>query len=208
MPTNDSEVFGGRPVLEFEHDRDRRSFLRWALVIGAGGSLAGSGILAAAQGGGGDIGILNYALTLEYLERDFFDRGLKVLSGRNRDLVAPIAAHEREHVSIISSTIADLGGSPVNKPGLRYPAGIFRDEAAWLETAAQLESVAVGAYHGQVTRIQNPDLLTAAASIAGTESRHAAILAEISGGNPFPAPLEEPSSKKKVLAAARPFLRG
>ena len=57
-----------------------------------------------------------------------------------------------------------------------------------------------------MTRLENPDLLAAAASIAGVESRHAAVLAGMMGGNPFPAPIEAHKTMADVLAAAKPFI--
>ncbi len=54
--------------------------------------------------------------------------------------------------------------------------------------------------------MKNPDLLAAAASIAGVESRHAAIIAQITGGNPFPAPIEANLGMGPVLEAAMPFI--
>jgi hypothetical protein len=65
----------------------------------------------------------------------------------------------------------------------------------------------VTAYHGQVPLIESPDVLKAAASIAGVESRHAAILADLMGGNPFPAPFEASMTMEEVLAAAAPFIQ-
>jgi rubrerythrin len=204
-------LFGGRPVLVFGRAGDRRNFLVWAGALGVGASLA-SGIgrrLASAQSGEGDVGILNYALTLEYLERDFFARGLRagLVDGRRRELIEPIAAHEDEHVAILTTTIGDLGGTPAPRPGFSYPPATFDDAGTWLRTGANLQDLAVKAYHGQVTKISNRELLGAAASLAGTESRHAAIMAELAGRNPFPAPLEVPKSKSFVLQAAQPFLK-
>jgi hypothetical protein len=208
---DDTHLFGGEPVLRFSTDRDRRNFLKWAAVIGVGGTLAvglrdGSG---SAQGAGNDVDILNYILTLEYLEADFYGRGMDagILSGRDRELVEPIAAHEKEHVALISSTIQDLGADPIDEPRLDYPGGTFSGRDQFLDTAHSIESLQVSAYHGQVTRVRDSNLLGAAASIAGTESRHAAIISDLTGRNPFPAPLESPRSEKKVRRAARSYIR-
>jgi hypothetical protein len=204
------EVFGGEPVIEFDRARDRRSFLRWAAILGVGGSLAAvAGNPFASAQGADDVEILNYALTLEYLERDFFGRGLRagILSGRDEEIVQEIGEHESQHVATLSQAVRDLGGTPVDEPRLRYPAGVFGDRATWLDTASKLEELAVKAYHGQVTNIGDAGLLGAAASLAGAESRHAAILADLSGGNPFPAPLEQHLNQSRVLMAARPFFK-
>ena len=158
---------------------------------------------------GSDEDVLNYALTLEFLEADFYRQGVDagILSGREAALVGPIAEHEAAHVSQLSSTVSDLGGEPVKEPKFKYPAGTFEDKAMFLETASVFEELGVNAYHGQVTAIENVDILAAAASIAGVESRHAAVLADLIGGEPFPAPVEAAKSMKQVLKAAMPFIK-
>ena len=72
---------------------------------------------------------------------------------------------------------------------------------------AVFEELGVTAYHGQVPLIKNGDLLAAAASIAGVESRHAAVLAQMTAGNPFPAPVEKAASMDTVLAAVKPLIK-
>ncbi|MGI8790955.1 MAG: ferritin-like domain-containing protein [Actinomycetota bacterium] len=208
----DKQAFGGQAVMNIENSHARRNFLKYAAIFGVGSTLAVAGLgerrFASGQSGS-DIDILNYALTLEYLEADFYKRGLDagILSGREQALIAPIGAHEDAHVSTISSTVSDLGGEPVKAPKTKYPQGTFEDRGTFLETASVFEELGVAAYHGQVTAIQNVDLLAAAASIAGVESRHAAIIADLIGGNPFPAPVEDNKSMKQVLKAAMPFIK-
>ena len=206
------EIFNGESVLSFDNDYDRRNFLKWAGIVGVGSTLAVggfSGVTASAQAEDSDLEILNYALTLEYLEADFYNQGMDsgVLSGRELDLVTPIRDHEDAHVAALTSTIEDLGGTPVKAPGTKYPAGTFDNKAKFLETASIFEELGVTAYHGQVTLIKSIDILAAAAAIAGVESRHAAILADLTGGNPFPAPVEGTATMEKVLAAAKPFIK-
>ncbi len=208
---DDKRLFLGEPVLRFSAERDRRNFLKWAAIVGVGGTLAismrdGSG---SAQGGNRDVDILNYILTLEYLEADFYSRGMDagILSGRDQELIEPIAGHEKEHVALISSTIQDLGADPIDEPRIDYPGGTFSGRDDFLGTAHTIESLQVTAYQGQVTYVKDTNLLGAAASIAGTESRHAAIVADLTGRDPFPAPIESARSKKKVLRAARSFIK-
>ena len=206
------EIFNGEAVMSFENDQDRRNFLKWAGIVGVGSTLAvavfGRGAVFA-QSGSGDLDILNYALTLEYLEADFYDQGVKggALSGRELALVTPIRDHEKAHVAALTSTINDLGGKPVKSPKFKYPKGTFTKKAMFLKTASVFEELGVSAYHGQVTLIKNVDILAAAAAIAGVESRHAAILADLTGGNPFPAPVEDTATMKQVLKAATPFIK-
>ena len=206
------EIFNGEPVLSFDRDQDRRNFLKWAGLVGVGSTLAVggfSGVFASAQAEDSDLEILNYALTLEYLEADFYTRGVDsgVVSGRELALIQPIRDHENAHVEALTATIQELGGTPVEAPKTKYPNGTFNDKATFLETASTFEELGVTAYHGQVTLIKNVDILAAAAAIAGVESRHAAVLADLTGGNPFPAPVEKTANMKQVLAAAKPFIK-
>lgn len=214
-------IFDGKPVLQFSTDTDRRSFLRWAGLVGVGATyVVGGGLLAAPTASaatikeatakaGSDLDILNYALTLEYLEADFYATGLaaNLLKDRDLELVTPIGDHEKQHVSAITDTINSLGGKPVAKPKITYPSGTFDSKDKFLATAAMFEELGVHAYHGQVPLIKSGDILGAAASIAGVESRHAAILAQLTGGNSFPSPFETPKSMDEVVAAVTPLLK-
>ncbi|MEU4396800.1 ferritin-like domain-containing protein [Kribbella sp. NPDC023855] len=213
-------IFGGRPVLEFADEHSRRSFLRNAALVGVGvtyvASRAGDPLAfgtadrgyGAQDANASDLDILNYALTLEYLESAFYTAGLKanLLKGRELELVDPIQQHEADHVKVVRTTITDLGGKPVAQPKVKFPAGTFDNRANFLKLAGTFEELGVKAYHGQVTLVKSPELLGAAASIAGVESRHAAIIAQITGGNPFPAPIEANLAMGPVLQAAMPFL--
>ena len=205
-------VFDGQPVINFRDDRARRNFIKAAAIIGAGSTLAAvthADQIAKADVSTTDLEILNYALTLEYLEAEFYTNGLKgnALSGRDRELIEPIRDHEQEHVKAVRQTIRDLGGRAVSKPEFSFPDGTFTDKKKFLETASAFEELGVTAYHGQVPRIKDGDILAAAASIAGVESRHAAVVAHLLGGDPFPAPFEKSMSMKQVLAAADDFIK-
>jgi hypothetical protein len=136
--------------------------------------------------------------------------GLKadLLSGRELELVTPIAEHEAAHVAAVTDTIKALGGKPVAKPKLKFPSSTFKNREKFLGTASVFEELGVKAYHGQVPLVKSVDILAAAASIAGVESRHAAILADLTGGNPFPQPIEANLPMKAVLKAAMPFIKG
>ncbi|MBA2724844.1 MAG: ferritin-like domain-containing protein [Actinobacteria bacterium] len=234
MDATEKELFDGEPVIEFARESDRRGFLKYARIVGVGGALAMAGVAcggededAPAAGASptseddgeespdgpkvpqGDLDILNYALTLEYLEADFYANGVKskVTSGREAEIVQAIADHEEAHVGALTSTITDLGGEPVAEPTFKYPPGTFDDKAKFLATASVFEELGVKAYHGQVTEIQTPEILGAAASIAGVESRHAAVLAKLTGGKPFPSPVEGTLPMEEVLKAATPFIK-
>ena len=221
-----TELFEGKGVIQFANQVDRRRFLKYAGIVGVGGSLALVGVAcgsdepsdtsspgpsgsATPEEESADLGILNYALTLEYLEADFYKQGLagNLLSGRERELIEPIAQHEQAHVDALKATVEKVGGEPAALPTFQYPAGTFTDKASFLKTASTFEELGVNAYHGQVTKISSAEILGAAASIAGVESRHAAILATLTGGKPFPAPVETTKEMQEVLDAAKPFIK-
>lgn len=221
---SNNQLFDGKPVIEFRSEHDRRAFLRNALIIGVGATYVAAaagdprtflrsstasavGVRQAAQTS--DLDILNYALTLEYLEAGFYERGLGagLLSGRTLALVEPILEHEQAHVQAVSDTIKALGGTPVDKPKLTFPNGTFADEKTFLTTASTFELTGVKAYQGQVVNINSADILLAAASIAGVESRHAAILADLTGTTPFPQPIEPQLPMQPVLKAVMPFIK-
>ncbi|WP_405059597.1 ferritin-like domain-containing protein [Kribbella sp. NBC_01505] len=212
-------IFGGRPVLEFADEHSRRNFLRNAALIGVGATYVATNLgdpiafgnadrTATSSAAKSDLDILNYALTLEYLESAFYTAGLKakLLKGRELELVDPIQQHEANHVTAVRTTIKDLGGTPVAAPKVKFPDGTFASRASFLKTAGVFEELGVKAYHGQVPLVKDVAILAAAASIAGVESRHAAIIAQITGGNPFPAPIEAHLGMAPVLKAAMPFL--
>ena len=213
------QIFGGEPVLQFRSNVDRRNFLKWAGLVGVGASFVAGGVLGvptaaeAAEIKTGikastDLDILNYALTLEYLEADFYAQSLakNVFDGRALEIVTAIGDHENQHVAAVTNTITQLGGTPVAKPKITYPAGLFDSMNTWLVNASQFEELGVTAYHGQVPLIQSPDVLGAAASIAGVESRHAAVIAWMLDANPFPNPIEKNASMETVLAAVKPLI--
>ncbi len=212
---SNDELFGGEPVITFNRETDRRDFLRLAGLVGVGAAFVASGAVtgmgsasAAPASTKGDLGILNYALTLEYLEYNFYAMGLSkgLLSGRDLELVTPIRSHEQAHVTAVMGTIKKLNGTPVTKPKLKFPSKTFSNADNFLATAVQFEELGVTAYQGQVTRIKSPAVLLAAAEIAGVESRHAAILEHLTGGSPFPAASVEGNKPMSyVLAKAKPY---
>ncbi len=205
-------LFDGAPVMTFSDEHQRRRFLRAAVLVGVGSTLVAASRhdgLALADAKADDLEILNYALTLEYLEADFYTRGVKggALTGRALELVKPIRDHEQNHVEVLTSTVKSLGGKPAAKPSFKYPDGTFTSKKKFLTTASVFEELGVTAYHGQVARVNDGDILAAAASIAGVESRHAAVVADLLGGNPFPASFEKHNTMKTVLKAAGQFIK-
>ncbi|MGI8607842.1 MAG: ferritin-like domain-containing protein [Candidatus Dormibacteria bacterium] len=213
------ELFGGQPVMQIDDPKERRDFLKYAAMFGGAALLAACGGSTGStstpspspspsvDSSTGDLGILNYALTLEYLEAEFYDKGTKAnILGDVQPLIDPIAAHEAAHVTALTAAITQAGGKPVAKPTFKFPDGTFTDKATFLKTAQTFEETGVKAYQGQVTKIKSKDVLGAAASIAGVESRHAAIINDILAAKQVPAPFEANAPMADILTAVKPFI--
>lgn len=178
----------------------------------AAGAIFGLGAISpfvrnamAANGNKGDIEILNYALTLEYLESAFYAEALKKagLSGSLKELVTTISTDEDAHVKAITQTIKDLGGKPVKAPKVEFP---YSDTAGFTALAETIENVGVSAYNGAAPMISSKDVLEAAGSIVQVEARHAAAIALQNGNQPAPDAFDKPMAQAQVLKAVKPFI--
>jgi rubrerythrin len=206
-----ARLFGGKPVMAFNSESSRRGFIAGAALVGVGATFVAfnRNDPRAFADVGDDIDILNYALTLEYLEAEFYTEGISggaLTDERELELVTPIREHEQTHVSGITDLINSLGGTPVEKPSFMFPDGTFTDRDMFLEAASMFEELGVQAYHGQVALISDAEILGTAAAIAGVESRHAAVVADLMGGDPFPEPFEKNLPMEDVLEAAGQFI--
>lgn len=131
--------------------------------------------------GGSDLEIVNFALTLEHLEADFYDQALKsgLLTGDVRELAAVFAKTERAHIESLEAVARQLG-EPVDPP--RTDFGEFLDgQETLLTTLADVENLGAAAYLGVAPDIQDRELLAAALSIHSVEARHAAALNKLIG---------------------------
>ncbi len=155
--------------------------------------------------GSGDLAIANYALTLEYIETDFYERAIdsKLLAGEVLELARRFGEHEAEHVEALRGLIEAAGGTPIERPQTRFA---FSDDRALIGMAATVEDLGASAYLGQAARISSEEILAAALSIHSVEARHAAALRELTGAEPAPRAFSEPADAATVLAAVKPFL--
>ena len=199
---------------EFVQPRTRRDFFK-ALAAASVGAAAGGMFIskkAQAQIGGtqeGDAGIFNFALTLEFLERDFYqmalDRG--VLSGPALGVVTNLRNHEQAHVDAITAALLGAGATPAPKPEFTFPPESLASQAGVIQLASVLEPTGVGAYLGAGPMIQNPVFLEAAGTIAGVEGDHVVAIKNLQGiVPPANVAFESPLTKEQVLAAVAPFL--
>jgi Ferritin-like domain len=195
------------------HGMSRGAFLaRGALATGAllGGSAVGPFVRrAVAQETGGDVDILNFALTLEYIEAAFYSRAIskgRNMSGETMRLVREIRDNETAHVDAITQTIKGLGGMPAAAPKVGF-GNVFTSEKTFLKLAQTLEDTGVSAYNGAAPSIRSGDVLAAAGSIVQVEARHAALIRLMRGETPAPAAFDPALDQQKVLDAVMPFAR-
>ncbi|HIG75334.1 MAG TPA: ferritin-like domain-containing protein [Bacteroidetes bacterium] len=165
----------------------RRAALRKGAGIGLAAAAASIPFLkpgrAYAQSTDGDFGILNYALTLEYLERSFYRQALATgfIPGDVTPLFQTIENDEAQHVLFLRSAINGAGGTPVQYTDDDFSFDGFLGDFASIATLAQgLEDTGVRAYKGQAASIMNKDYLTAALQIHSVEARHAAAIRRLS----------------------------
>jgi Ferritin-like domain len=189
----------------------RASFiLRGALAAGAvyGATAVGPYVNSAiAATGSGDVDILNFALTLEYLETDFYKAKAKAvsLSGTAKRLARLFGDEEAEHVTALTAAIRSAGGKPVKKPTFSFPVS---DQHGFLKLAYALENTGVGAYNGAGPSLRNKALLAAAGSIVQVEARHAASIAVLTGLKITPnGAFDKPLTEKQVLTKAGPLIK-
>ena len=182
--------------------------LKGALAAGAvyGTVMVGPFVKRAlAMSGGGDVGILNFALTLEYLEASFYEeaKSRAMASGELKSLIDLIAADEQQHVEALTATIKKLGGKPVAEPKFDFP---YSDTAGFLKLAQTFEDTGVSAYNGAGPSIKSAEVLGAAGSIVQVEARHAAAIRLQNGEQPSPEAFDPSLDEAQVLKAVKPFL--
>ncbi len=183
-----------------------RSALAAGTVFGAGA--VSPFVRRALAQDGGDVDILNFALTLEFLEADFYATARKQVSGLSGDvrkLAEIIGKDEAQHVDALTAAIKGAGGKPVAKPKFNF-GGAFASEAAFLKTANVLEDTGVSAYNGAGPLIESKEVLGAAGSIVQVEARHAALIRLQRGKPPAPLAFDKASEQDEILEAVMPFI--
>ncbi len=137
------------------------------------------------------VDVLNFALTLEYLEAEFYQRGTdmpNLVPSIYKTVFMQIRKHEEAHVRLLQSV---LGAQAVKKPNFDFTyKGAFPDVFSNFQTYAAvsqaLEDTGVRAYKGQAGNlIIAPAILETALNIHSVEARHAAKVRELRGQEPW-----------------------
>ena len=220
-----------RSALE-ELDRDPASRKHFLKALGGGGAVAAFSVALAACGGSkkkssssststqappaggsptdmfgqGDLGIVGYALTLEYLEADFYKQAAASgkLSGKVLSVAKQFGDEEMQHVQALEAALKKAGGKMPAKPKGKFP---LKSQKSILKLAASVENLGASAYLGQAARIEDKDILAAALSIHAVEGRHASILNLVTGADITPdGAFAKPADAATVLKMVKPFI--
>jgi hypothetical protein len=176
-----------------------------------------------------DVDVLNFALTLEHLENEFYKQQLETFSERDfqrsdlldefgfgvrftaRDYLRTIQEHEQAHVDFLAGAIEDAGGTPATAATeYDFAAPLGKDEietvTEFATVAQALEATGVDAYAGAAPTIENAAYIPPALSIHSVEANHAAYLRNLNGGTPFPNAFNEAKTMDEVLAIVDPII--
>lgn len=224
------------PLESFERIGDqlsRRSFMGDAAKVGGGAFVLSAGSGAAVAGGGdddddvSDVDILNFALTLEKLEANFYEGALASSGGEfdesdieNSDVakefsgtavqngayqrLEDIRDHERAHVDALTEAIEAAGGDPVSGLTFEFP---YESVEEFFGLARTFEDTGAAAYAGAAPMIENPDYVGTAGQILAVEARHAGYLRLLNEQTPFPNAFQETLTMDEVLDAVDPFIQ-
>jgi Ferritin-like domain len=149
--------------------------------------------------------IVNYALTLEYLESQFYAKVAKsgLFHGKTLSMLKSFGAEEEEHVMALHKVASGLG-TPAKEPTGKFP---LHNAGQVASLAGQVENLGAAAYLGQAGNIHSKEILAAALAIHTIEARHAATLNTLLKLSPTPqGAFAKPMSMAQVLAVVKPFI--
>ena len=189
----------------YERTSQRRDVIKnWSRNIGmAALPFALGGLFNKAYGKGTDaiVDVLKFALTLEYLEAEFYSQAVNnsvaigIPAGAPLTAITKIRDHENNHVAFLKAAITGAGGAPQNKPTFDLSGGsgsgngpfkysLINDYGLFLAQAQTFEDTGVRAYKGQAPALMsNNDILTAALNIHSVEARHASHIRQMRRAN-------------------------
>lgn len=183
----------------YERTSDRRNVIKnWGRKIAMASLPFAVGSLfnkAYGRGTASIVDVLNYALTLEYLESEFYNTALASSAlvfpnAEAKAAISVIAAHENEHVAFLKTAIAGANGTPIPKPAFDLSGGsgsmtgpfanAFSDYNLFLAVSQTLEDTGVRAYKGAAPDLMSSNgTLTAALNIHSVEARHASKVRQL-----------------------------
>ncbi|KAH7182558.1 ferritin-like domain-containing protein [Fusarium flagelliforme] len=184
-----------------------------SLTVAAAGLAAAAPAIQKRDSGINDGVILNYALTLEHLENQFYLQGLSNFTEKDfadagydstfYNNIKTVSSDESAHVDFLTKALKAAGVTPVEK--CSYSFGVT-DVESFLATASILEGVGVSAYLGAAADIMSKTYLTAAGSILTVEARHSSYIRAGLKQVPFAQPFDAPLTYNEVYSLASGFI--
>ncbi|MDP9350611.1 MAG: ferritin-like domain-containing protein [Chloroflexota bacterium] len=196
----------------------RRTFLKGAAATGlmtiiASGTSRSTEAAAFAKANLQDLSdadILNFALTLEHLEAEFYKQVVSsgVLTDYSLPILTEVRDHEIAHVEFLTKALSDAGAEPVQaQESYNFEAaGDLSTEAGVLAVSEVLEETGVGAYTGAAALLDNKDFLAAAGSIEQVEARHQGAIRWLNDKNPAGSVLGPVFTVAEVQEKVAPIL--
>lgn len=137
--------------------------------------------------------VLNFALTLEYLEYHFYNHALVaapglIPSGAPTAAITTIRDHEKAHVDLLKGALGTAARTPLDYANFDFTAGgtfstVYSDYVTFLKVATAFEDTGVRAYKGQAPVLKGNAVLTTALQIHSVEARHASHLRQMLAAN-------------------------
>ena len=200
LRVDDVDVDGAvREAFDLFSHCTRSGLLRKAAGAGAAalGALTLLPSAAEGQAAASDIAILNYALSLEYLQASFYTEAERIgaLHGALAHQANVVGMHERAHVKAFKQL---LGSAAIKEPAFNFH-GVTEIPDAFRSTAVAFEDLATAAYKEQAPLIKSKAYLAGALAIHSVEARHAAWIRRLAGFLPAAKAFDEPLSDSKVI---------
>ncbi|MER9757868.1 ferritin-like domain-containing protein [Mesorhizobium sp. M0166] len=157
------------------------------------------------------VDILNFALTLEYFEANFYktanaSKGL--IPAKYRGLFVEIGRHEHGHVELLKGVLGSVAVAPPEidfTGGGKYP-DVFFNFKTFSTLSSSIEDIGVAAFKGQAGNLAGTPVLTTALQIHSVEARHAGSVRVLVGKPGSDGAFDKPMTKEEVLEAVKPFL--
>lgn len=129
--------------------------------------------------------VLNYALTLEYLEYHFYNHAVVAAPGLIPagtpavGAITTIRDHELAHVNLLKGALGTAARAPLAYTDFDFTAkgtfgDVYTNYQTFLAVAQAFEDTGVRAYKGQAGVLKGNAVLTTALQIHSVEARHAA----------------------------------
>ncbi|HEX3831319.1 MAG TPA: ferritin-like domain-containing protein [Solirubrobacteraceae bacterium] len=170
-----------------------------------GGTSSTAAAVASTTAPTGDLAIVNYALTLEYLESQFYAKVIAsgLFHGKNLSVIKSFGAEETQHVVALKKVAMSMG-TPAQEPMGKFP---IHSATQVTKLAGAVENLGAAAYLGQAGNIESKEILAAALSIHTIEARHAATINLVLMKSPTPdGAFAKPMTMAEVLKVVTPFI--